>query len=272
MFVSRTDSYEKAQLAVFRKYATTHAHSDFAEAFDTLQPVAVRYYNDTVFKRDSGRPETSNVCYQKPTNGSKKEEDAPCCHFSYHGPQFWGIGQCLQMVKDYEQLHGIQYRWVARVRPDTRFSGKQVAAVRRVTQETLHTATTNGRIWFRSNGGSDCFAVMTRAALDAYRTVWDEFMGGCETIGFKSPMVAADMAHLQQLCKPIGVTAWWGTECLIAAHLARPEYHVKITADNAFAVPIVRPTGNTAGLDMGGGRRSLFELETTAHGAPIDEK
>ena len=59
------------------------------------------------------------------------------------------------------------------------------------------------RIWFRAGGGSDMFAVMTRAALDGYeaivcpvvghihaaidrsisdcryRTIWDEFMGGC---------------------------------------------------------------------------------------------
>ena len=131
--------------------------------------MAVRYYNDSVFNRGSGRPDTGNVCYRKPIDGSTKEEDAACCHFSYHGPQFWGIGQCLALVKEYEQQHGIQYRWVARVRPYTHFYPKQYAAVRRVAQETLDTAATTGQIWFKKGGGSDCFAVMTRAALDAYR-------------------------------------------------------------------------------------------------------
>jgi hypothetical protein len=89
-----------------------------------------------------------------------------------------------------------------------------------------------------------------------YRTIWDEFMGGCETLGFKSPMVAAEKQELQRLCRPIGVSAWWGTECMIAAHLARPEYGgVTIKADNAFAVPIIRPTGGSTGTNMGGGRR-----------------
>ena len=44
MFVSLTDSYEKPQLAQFRKFATTHAPTDYAAAFAALQPVAVRYY------------------------------------------------------------------------------------------------------------------------------------------------------------------------------------------------------------------------------------
>jgi hypothetical protein len=168
MFVSLSDSYEKVQLAAFRKYATTHAPDYFAEAYDALQPVAVKYYNDSFFLHKSGRPTAPTACYEKPMKGSKKEEDAACCHFSYHGPQFWGISQCMAMIKEYEQRHNIQYRWVARVRPDTQFSAKQYAAVRRVTEETLDTATTAGQIWFRNGGGSDCFAVMTRAALDAY--------------------------------------------------------------------------------------------------------
>ena len=186
--------------------------------------------------------------------GSTKEEDAACCHFSYHGPQFWGIGQCLQMVKEYEQEHSIQYRWVARVRPDTQFSERQYAAVRRYTGETLDTAVTKGRIWFRSGGGSDCFALMTRAALDSYRTVWDEFMGGCSTIGYNVPMIDSDKRTLMRLCKPLGVHAWWGTECMIAAHLARPEFGgIQITPDNAFSVPIIRPAGHSTGTDMGWG-------------------
>ena len=44
MFVSLTDSYEKPQLAQFRKFATTHVPTDYAAAFAALQPVAVRYY------------------------------------------------------------------------------------------------------------------------------------------------------------------------------------------------------------------------------------
>lgn len=83
-------------------------------------------------------------------------------------------------------------------------------------------------------------------------------------------MVAAERAALQRLCRPIGVTAWWGTECMIAAHLARAEYGgVKITADNAFAVPIIRPTGASTGTNMGGGRRRLGEANVTF--ASIDE-
>lgn len=254
MFVSLTDSYEKSQLAQFRKFATTHSQQAFSVAFSALQPVYVRYYNDNSFNAESGRPEKPTQCYRKPMQGSRKEEDAACCHFSYHGPQFWGIGQCLQMVKEYEQEHSIQYRWVARVRPDTQFSERQYAAVRRYTGETLDTAVTKGRIWFRSGGGSDCFALMTRAALDSYRTVWDEFMGGCSTIGYNVPMIDSDKRTLMRLCKPLGVHAWWGTECMIAAHLARPEFGgIQITPDNAFSVPIIRPAGHSTGTDMGWG-------------------
>ena len=69
----------------------------------------------------------------------------------------------------------ITYRWVARVRPDTSITSKQYGAVaKKVTAATLDTARTEGRVWFRSGGGSDCFAVMTRAALDGYRTIWEE--------------------------------------------------------------------------------------------------
>jgi hypothetical protein len=126
--------------------------------------------------------------------------------------------------------------------------------VRKWTGETLATAATQGHVWFRKGGGSDCFAVMTRAALDGYRTIWDEFKGGCSSLGFRSPMIPAEKQALQKLCQPIGVSAWWGTECLIAAHLARPEFNnIQITADNAFAVPIIRPSGASTGTDMGGG-------------------
>ena len=56
------------------------------------------------------------------------------------------------------------------------------------------------------------------------------------------------------LRKPLGVQAWWGTECMIAAHLARPEFGgIQITPDNAFAVPIIRPAGHSTGTDMGWG-------------------
>ena len=64
---------------------------------------------------------------------------------------------------------------MARVRPDTSITSKQYGAVaKKVTAATLDTALTAGRVWFRSGGGSDCFAVMTRAALDGYRTIWEE--------------------------------------------------------------------------------------------------
>ena len=64
---------------------------------------------------------------------------------------------------------------MARVRPDTSITSKQYGAVaKKVTAATLDTALTEGRVWFRSGGGSDCFAVMTRAALDGYRTIWEE--------------------------------------------------------------------------------------------------
>jgi hypothetical protein len=128
-----TDSYEKVQLAQWRKYATTHVSHEFDEAFAALQPVAVRYYNDSTFAAQSGQPLQPTPCFKKPTLSSRKEEDQPCCHFSWHGPQFWGLGQCMQMVKDYEQDHSISYRWVSRVRPDTNFAEKQYSAVRNKT-------------------------------------------------------------------------------------------------------------------------------------------
>ena len=38
-----------------------------------------------------------------------------------------------------------------------------------------------------------------------------------------------------------------GTECLIAAHLKRPEFgDIQMVADNAYGVPIIRPTAADA--------------------------
>ena len=177
-----------------------------------------------------------------------------CCHFSYHGPQFWGIGVCLAMVKQYEQQQGFRYKWAARVRPDTLIGNRQYAAVTKAAAATAATAHTQGAVWFRKGGGSDCFAVMTRAALDGYRTIWDEFAGGCGSLGFTDPMEPANIEALGRICRPIGVNAWWGTECLIAAHLRRPEFGgVVVHADNAFAVQIIRPEGRASGINMGTG-------------------
>ena len=72
----------------------------------------------------------------------------------------------MQMIKEYETANNIRYSWVARVRPDNQFSELQYAAVRKATAATMATAGTEGRVWFRAGGGSDTFAVMTRAALD----------------------------------------------------------------------------------------------------------
>ena len=88
---------------------------------------------------------------------------------------------------------------------------------------------------------------LTRAALDGYRTIWDEFAGGCGGLGFTDPMEPANIEALGRICRPIGVNAWWGTECLIAAHLRRPEFGgVAVHADNAFAVQISRPQGQAS--------------------------
>ena len=65
---------------------------------------------------------------------------------------------------------------------------------KKVTAATLDTALTAGRVWFRSGGGSDCFAVMTRAALDGYRTIWEEVSQA------SSPAVA--MPKGQPACYP----------------------------------------------------------------------
>ena len=110
MFVSLTDSYEKPQLAQFRKFATTHVPTDYAAAFAALQPVAVRYYvsasergcrlpplsdgalntrvcggclrlqNDSTFAADSGQPQQPTVCYRKPAHGSVKEQVGKSMH------------------------------------------------------------------------------------------------------------------------------------------------------------------------------------------------
>jgi len=83
-----------------------------------------------------------------------------------------------------------------------------------------------------------------------------------------------DKTSLLNICKTIGVRAWWcafwsflgfgvyfrpmfrlkmghfpsrGTECLIAAHLKRPEFgDIQMVADNAYGVPIIRPTAADA--------------------------
>ena len=73
-------------------------------------------------------------------------------------------------------------------------------------------------------------------------------------MGYTDPIKQPDITRLGRICRPIGVTAWWGTECLIAAHLRRPEFGgVAVHADNAFAVQIIRPEGQASGINMGTG-------------------
>ncbi len=90
-----------------------------------------------------------------------------------------------------------------------------------------------------------------------YRTIWGEFAGGCGGLGFTDPMGPANIGALGRICRPIGVNAWWGTECLIVAivaHLRRPEFGgVAVHADNAFQVQIIRPEGQASGINMGTG-------------------
>jgi hypothetical protein len=223
MYIGLSDTYDlfKPSVAAFHKFERDHTGAELTPAITALAPVRIQFYNSTSFDRDRNAPRKPGKCFNAPG-------EQGCCHFSYHGPQFWNVNKCLTMVKDYETQTGVQHRWAVRMRPDARFQGpSQIANIMRSIQ-----ADEVPRVWMRGNGGADMFAVMTHSAMEAYRTVWDEFTGDCLTLPGKEKR--------EKDCWPY-VHYWTSTECLIVAHLHRTG--VDIVGSETYTVSVVRPKG-----------------------------
>ncbi len=164
MFVSRDEAYRDAHVA------GTSTHDRDAAALAALAPVALEYYDATAYARVAPR---DGPCH-------RARDARPCCHFSYHGIQFWAAGECLKQVRRRERATGDRYDWVVRTRPDARPGPDLLKAVARIVRSP--SADGAPRAWFRRKKQSDAFALLSGGAVEAYAEVWrDVFVGdGCE--------------------------------------------------------------------------------------------
>eukprot|EP00931_Biecheleriopsis_adriatica_P027711 TRINITY_DN16618_c0_g1_i2.p1 TRINITY_DN16618_c0_g1~~TRINITY_DN16618_c0_g1_i2.p1 ORF type:complete len:204 (-),score=19.50 TRINITY_DN16618_c0_g1_i2:352-963(-) len=88
-----------------------HSEAELDAVKKVLNPVSVKLY-DFVHDYQMLREKIpSSNCFEK--RGAP-----PGLHFSHHGPQFWGIRECFDMVKEYEQRENLKYDVVVRTRPD----------------------------------------------------------------------------------------------------------------------------------------------------------
>ena len=91
--------------------------------------------------------------------------------FSYHGPQFWGVQRCVQMVRAHEAATGTRYDYIVRARPDDAFSRSGLAelscGIRR--SERTQRGLKSSAVWMAGDG----FQVATRPALPALEAIWD---------------------------------------------------------------------------------------------------
>ena len=239
MFVSRNESYRKS-LGLAAHHGT-HAPARDAAAIASLAPVAVEYYESSRKRLDrAAGPGLADYEAEAPPVGDchRNPSKPTCCHFSHHGPQFWSIGRCLDLVRGHERRLGVRYGWAARIRPDALYGKKQFRIVRRITGDSAIDVEAP-RAWYRSSARSDAFAIMTRGAMDAYSSIWrDEFHGNnCARIGLAHK---PDDALLNKVCGPFGVRYKYGTECMVTAHLVL-RYGVNVTAHDYLTPRLVRP-------------------------------
>ena len=200
-------SFPNGALDIFM-FVTRGSESDqnFQEALRALQPVAVRTYDLSSYLMEAPKAADECFCSDGRTHVDRQTRAG---HFSFYGVMFWGIYRCFGMVLDHERARWLrewserspssngtaadpdgdgvpstshQYKWIVRSRPDLLFTPLQYGHLRRVTHQQDVDPLTDALVWFRRAHVSDIFALVTRAAADSYRSVWDELWGGCVTL------------------------------------------------------------------------------------------
>ena len=178
----------------------------FNDVLSALQPVAVRTYDMFTYLMEA--PKVADECFCSDGSARSDRSAAKAGHFSFYGAMFWGVYRCFGMVFDHERVRLLRgwspisttnstaadseggavsstshlYKWIVRARPDLLFTPLQYVHLRRVTHTQDVNPLTDALVWFRRAHVSDIFALVTRAAADSYRSVWDELWGGCLTL------------------------------------------------------------------------------------------
>ncbi|KAJ1459270.1 hypothetical protein M885DRAFT_511925 [Pelagophyceae sp. CCMP2097] len=236
LFVSLNETYRKS--LQMKAYHSVQARSSFETALEAMKPVTVQYYESVVKdSADFADATLRSYAREAPAAGEchRNEKKPKCCHFSHHGPQFWGVAQCFAMITARERVAKVRYDWVVRVRPDAVLSPRQLRAVAAATRRTQDPLLEK-RAWLRPGTRSDAFALLTRAAMDAYAGIWGVFQGGCAAIGLGHK---PDIARLDPICTPLKIRVKTGTECLVAAQLHAG--NVTIEAHTDFSAGLLRP-------------------------------
>lgn len=149
--------------------------TDMEPILTTLSPVSHQYYEESDIAAFESTMQAGSTCFQQ-------KETAPCCHYSWHAPQFWAIQQCLGMVQKYESAQSypflpFRYDYFVRARPDTAFNFQLMQAITAILPNSdSHGATK--RAWVKKGPGSDMFALLTRDAADSYGNTFNHTFTG----------------------------------------------------------------------------------------------
>ena len=245
-------SFKDGLLDIFM-FVSRSGESDetFQNVVRALQPVSVRKYDRGAFASEA--PGSSSQCFCKPATATNEstplDQREELRHFSWHGVQFWALHKCVGLLLEHERVRRLStwssalhsedaayylYRWIVRARPDLSFTHPKLPFHLARIQRTRDMDPLQDRtVWYRRGHVSDSFALMTRAALSSYSTIWDEFLGGCETLPTEN--------ERQEICsKAVQVREAMGTECLITVHLLRFNVTVSTRVD-VFRPGIIRP-------------------------------
>ena len=213
-----------------------------AGAITAVSPMSIRTYTDADFRAAAPSLPTPCFCaYENKTEQNRSSSDlmSAATHFSYNGVQFWAIHRCFNMMRRHESVRMLaagsleaRYKWVMRARPDVIFQEPQLRNIPQVTGRGERYEPV-AHAWYRRQHVSDVFALLSRAAADAYGEIWYEFLGGCSSL----PPLEERARRCHQ---DIWVPEWWSIECLIYSHLSRPSVNVSVTIHDGMRPLIVR--------------------------------
>jgi len=150
LFLSLQDSGKGGNLS--------HEGKDIEQILQALKPVSQEFYNRSESIRWGLSLKSGSECYQK------KGTD-PRIHYSWHGPQLWGIQKCWEMVKEYENENSFRYEYFVRARPDIAYPKDLKYAIQ--SAKSSHSGS-GKHAWIRKGSMSDTFALLSRDAADSY--------------------------------------------------------------------------------------------------------
>ena len=207
------DVHGKLAFASKRSGRRKHSREELRDMLAAKEPVRIQTYSMQDF---SSAAPPRGPCMAR--QGFPPESD-----FSYHGPQFWGVQRCVQMVRAHEAATGARYDYIVRARPDDAFSRSGLAelscGIRR--SERTQRGLKSSAVWMAGDG----FQVATRPALPTLEAIWDEFKGS-----------ACSRLHAQ-------TRRWWSrTRCATHAIDGIRSLYLYRIAAHRFRVTVGVPT------------------------------